>query len=144
MIKLIAIAAMTIDHVAWMIFPGYPGDPVPVLLHIAGRITCPVMWSLAWGLVMLRVAGSPKIQKNILAFGTNRGNFKTQMLWMIFYVAIYAAVYFFAIDPLYGCLQMAVLPVLSVTPFCDRMDSIYAINSVCRIMKCPQASISPT
>ena len=195
MIKLIAILAMTIDHITWMIFPGYPKDFVPILLHIIGRITCPVMcyfiaegyhytknvnkytnrlfafafishfayvfasmhyvdwksfipfyyesvldqtsvmWSLAWGLVMLRVANSRKIQKNavktiliiliclisfpsdwsciaslcILAFGTNRGKFKTQMLSMIFYVAIYATVYFFAIDKVYGLLQMAVV-----------------------------------
>lgn len=31
------------------------------------------------------------------------------MLWMIFYVAIYAKVYFFAIDKIYGLLQMAVV-----------------------------------
>jgi hypothetical protein len=94
-----------------------------------------VMWSLAWGLVMLRVVNSQKIRKEavkiilvilicmisfpsdwscvaslcILAFGTNRGKFKTQMSWMIFYVAIYATVYFFAIDKVYGMLQMAVV-----------------------------------
>lgn len=195
MIKLIAIIAMTIDHITWMVFPGYPRDFAPILLHIIGRVTCPVMcyfiaegyhytrnvrqytsrlfgfalishfayvfssedfvdwksfipgyygsvlnqtsvmWSLAWGLVMLRVVNSRKIQKNavkitlviliclisfpsdwsciaslcILAFGTNRGKFKTQMLWMIFYVAIYAAVYYFAIDKIYGFIQMAVV-----------------------------------
>lgn len=31
------------------------------------------------------------------------------MLWMIFYVAIYATVYFFAIDKIYGLLQLAVV-----------------------------------
>lgn len=194
-LKLIAIIAMTIDHITWMLFPGYPTDFTPIALHIIGRITCPimcyfiaegyhytkdikkytrrlflfafishfsyvfasmdfvvwksfipgycgsllnqtsVMWSLAWGLVMLRVVNSQKIQKSvikimlvilicfisfpsdwscvaslcILAFGTNRGKFKTQMLWMIFYVAIYAMVYFFAIDKVYGLLQMAVV-----------------------------------
>lgn len=173
-IKLIAVIAMTIDHVTWMIYPGYPKEFVPILLHIIGRLTCPimcyfiaegyhytknlnkytvrlflfafishfayvfasmdfvnwksfipfyygsvlnqtsVMWSLAWGLVMLRVVNSRSVQKNtvkvilivliclisfpsdwscvaslcILAFGTNRGKFKTQMLWMVFYVAI--------------------------------------------------------
>lgn len=197
-LKLIAIVAMTIDHIAWMVFPGYPKAFVPVLLHIIGRVTCPimcyfiaegyhhtrnvgkytnrlfafafishfayvfatmnfvdwksfipfyygsilnqtsVMWSLAWGLVMLRVVNSQKIYKNtvkailivficlvsfpgdwscvaslcILAFGTNRGKFKTQMLWMIFYVAIYATVYSFAIDKIYGLLQMAVVFVI--------------------------------
>lgn len=195
MIKLIAIAAMTIDHIAWLVFPGYPRAGLPVLMHIIGRITCPVMcycvaegyhytkdigrytrrlfifafishfayifasndfidwksfipfyygnvlnqtsvmWSLAWGLVMLRVVNSRSIKNNaiktllvilicfislpsdwsciaslcILAFGTNRGNFRVQMLWMIFYVAIYSTVYFFAIDKVYGVLQMAVI-----------------------------------
>lgn len=199
-IKIIAILAMTIDHIAWMLFPGYPNEIIPLILHIIGRLTCPimcyfiaegyhytkdinkytgrlfifafishfayifasanyvdwksfipfyygdilnqtsVMWSLAWGLVMLRVANNEKIKQNlkpvlvvliclisfpsdwsciaslcILAFGTNRGNFKKQMLWMVFYVAIYAVVYFFAIDRVYGLLQMAVvisIPVL--------------------------------
>ena len=194
-IKLIAILAMTIDHIAWAAFPGYPRDPLPVLMHIVGRLTCPimcyfiaegyyhtkdvgkytfrlfvfalishfpylfasmdfvdwksfipfyygnilnqtsVMWSLAWGLVMLRIADSDRIKGEflkagliiliclvsfpsdwscvaalcVMAFGTNRSRFKTQMLWMVFYVAIYAAVYFFAIDPIYGLMQMGVV-----------------------------------
>ena len=193
-IKIIAIVAMTIDHIAWCVFPGYSAEPLPVILHIIGRLTCPimcyfiaegyhytkdvdkytkrlfvfaiishfayifmysglgdwkafipfyygdilnqtsVMWSLAWGLVMLRVAYSEKIKDNIkpifiiliclisfpsdwsciaslciLAFGTNRGDFKKQMLWMIFYVALYSIVYFFALDKLYGIIQMAVV-----------------------------------
>ena len=193
-IKFIAIIAMTIDHVAWLVFPGYSRDAMPIIMHIIGRITCPimcyfiaegyhyskditkytkrlflfafishfayvfssasfvdwksfipfyygeildqtsVMWSLAWGLVMLRVAFSEKIKENIkpiliiliclitfpsdwsciaslciLAFGTNRGEFKTQMLWMIFYVTIYSIVYFFALDRVYGLMQMAVV-----------------------------------
>ena len=48
----------------------------------------------------------------IMAFGTNRGKSKTRMCWMIFYTALYAAVYFFALDKTYGLFQMAV--VLSV------------------------------
>lgn len=202
-IKIIAILAMTVDHIAWAAFPGYPKEALPIIMHIIGRITCPVMcyfiaegyhytrdinkytvrlfgfavishfayifasmdfvdwksflpfyygnplnqtsvmWSLAWGLVMLRVAMSEKIRSQavqvlliiliciisfpsdwsciaalcIMAFGTNRGKFKTQMLWMIFYVAIYAAVYFFAIDKVYGLMQMAVvfsIPILKL------------------------------
>lgn len=196
-IKLLAIIAMTLDHVTWLLFPGYPTQALPLCLHILGRITCPimcyfvaegyhytrdikkytrrlflfallshcpyvmssfagsefvdwksfipfyygdvlnqtsVMWSLAWGLVMLRVVNSEKIRQSlkpllvvlicpialpsdwsciaslcVLAFGTNRGNFRKQMLWMMFYVALYAAVYFFAIDKVYGPMQMAVV-----------------------------------
>lgn len=193
-LKLIAIAAMTVDHIAWAAFPGYSSAPLPLLMHLIGRLTCPimcyfiaegyhhtknvnrytfrlfafavlshfaylfaladvtgwqsflpfsggnvlnqtsVMWSLAWGLVLLRVAHSEKPNAPskvsltvliclisfpsdwsciaalcVLAFGTNRGKFRTQMLWMVFYVAIYAAVYSFALDPVYGALQMGVV-----------------------------------
>ena len=201
-IKIIAIIAMTIDHIAWLLFPGYPREIIPIAMHIVGRITCPimcyfvaegyhhskniakytqrlflfavishfayifssesfvdwrsfipfyygeilnqtsVMWPLAWGLVMLRVAFNEKIRENIkpvliiliclitfpsdwsciaslciLAFGTNRGKFKTQMLWMVFYVALYAVVYFLALDNVYGLIQMAVvlaIPILAM------------------------------
>ncbi len=202
-IKLIAIVAMTIDHIAWFVFPGYPTEPLPIIMHIIGRLTCPimcyfiaegyhytkninkytfrlflfaiishfayifasqgyidyksfipfyygeflnqtsVMWSLAWGLVMLRVFYSSKIKKDfvkvllvgliclisfpadwscvaalcILAFGLNRGNFKVQMLWMIFFVATYTAVYSFSMNILYGAIQMAVvfsIPILKM------------------------------
>lgn len=194
-LKLIAIAAMTLDHVAWWLFPGYPRAALPLAMHLIGRITCPimcffvaegfhythdirkytrrlflfalishfaylfgsmnfsgwrsflpfgngsllnqtsVMWALAWGLVMLRIAESSRIRQSwtraaliflaclaafpsdwscvaslcILAFGTNRGNLKVQTGWMVFYVAIYAAVYCLAIDPVYGLLQMGVV-----------------------------------
>ena len=193
-IKIIAIIAMTIDHIAWVVFPGHPHAWLPVILHMIGRIACPimcyfiaegyhhsqnigkytqrlfvfalvshfayiffsanyvdwksfipfyygqllnqtsVMWPLAWGLVMLRVADSAKLGEKmkpilivgiclitfpsdwsciaslcILAFGTNRGNLKKQMLWMVFYVSLYAIVYFFAMDKVYGLLQMTVV-----------------------------------
>ena len=36
------------------------------------------------------------------------------MLWMIFYVAIYSAVYFFSIDKIYGILQMSVVLAIPV------------------------------
>ncbi len=194
-LKLIAILAMTIDHVTWLLFPGYPTDVLPVLLHIIGRITCPIMcyfiaegyhhtrninkyttrlfvfavishfayvfasssfvdwksfipfyygdvfnqtsviWPLAWGLVMLRIENSQKI-KNIwikmilmmqicvitfpsdwscvaslcvFAIGVNRGNFKKQMTWMSFFVLTYAIVYFFAMNKVYGIVQMGVV-----------------------------------
>lgn len=42
-IKIIAIIAMTIDHIAWLVFPGYDDGVIPVVLHIIGRLTCPIM-----------------------------------------------------------------------------------------------------
>lgn len=175
-LKLIAIFAMTVDHIAWLLFPGYAKGALPVVMHIIGRLTCPimcyfiaegyyhtrnihkytfrlflfavishfaysfasndfvdarsfipfyfggilnqtsVMWPLAWGLVMLRVANSERftqLQKTllvvliclvsfpsdwsciaslcVLAFGTNRGDLKAQGRWMLFFVALYAS-----------------------------------------------------
>lgn len=198
-IKVIAVLAMTIDHITWMCYPGYSYEALPLLLHAIGRLTCPimcyfvaegyhhtrnirkytgrmflfavlshfayvfasaefagwssfipfyygsvlnqtsVMWPLAWGLVMLQVADSDRLEQRIkpllvllicvitfpadwsciaslwiLAFGTNRGQFKKQMLWMVFYVAWYALVYCFALDPVYGLLQMAVVLAIPV------------------------------
>ncbi|WP_296133298.1 TraX family protein [uncultured Eubacterium sp.] len=201
-LKLIAIIAMTVDHIAWALFDGYPTALLPLVMHIIGRLTCPimcyfiaegyhytrninkytfrlfvfafvshfayifasndfidfrsfipfyygnflnqtsVMWSLAWGLVMLRIADSKRIKSIykvllviliciitlpsdwsciaalcIMAVGTNRGDFRKQMSWMIFYVALYSLAYFFAIDKAYGILQMGVvlsIPVIAM------------------------------
>lgn len=43
-LKTIAILAMTLDHLAWTLFPGYSTEWFVILLHIIGRITAPVMW----------------------------------------------------------------------------------------------------
>ncbi len=42
-IKLIAIIAMTIDHIAWAIYTGYSTSAVAIIMHLIGRITCPIM-----------------------------------------------------------------------------------------------------
>ncbi|MCR5611335.1 MAG: conjugal transfer protein TraX [Clostridiales bacterium] len=43
-IKLIAIIAMTIDHVTWLLFPGLQKIWWVMLLHVIGRLTAPIMW----------------------------------------------------------------------------------------------------
>ena len=43
-LKMIAIIAMTIDHAADLLFPGFQANPVAVILHIIGRLTAPIMW----------------------------------------------------------------------------------------------------
>ena len=43
-LKLIAIIAMTIDHVCDLIYPGFPAEPGAIGLHIVGRLTAPIMW----------------------------------------------------------------------------------------------------
>lgn len=43
-LKIIAIIAMTIDHLTSVIFPNYPTNPLILLLHIIGRVTAPIMW----------------------------------------------------------------------------------------------------
>lgn len=43
-LKLIAIAAMTIDHIVWTIVPGKERVWYIILPHIIGRITASIMW----------------------------------------------------------------------------------------------------
>ena len=43
-LKLIAIIAMTIDHLAWTLAPGYSTEWWVLLCHLAGRLTAPIMW----------------------------------------------------------------------------------------------------
>ena len=43
-LKMIAIVAMTIDHAADLIFPGFPNHLIALILHTIGRLTAPIMW----------------------------------------------------------------------------------------------------
>ena len=43
-LKLIAIIAMTIDHIADLLYPGMPNNIVSNVLHIIGRLTAPIMF----------------------------------------------------------------------------------------------------
>lgn len=184
-LKLIAILAMTLDHLTWTLFPGYSTEWYVILFHIIGRLTAPIMWffiaegfhythdikkyairlfvlaaishftynfcfgmspvpfqttvfnqtgvvwSLAWGLVLLYIYEEKQWQlwqkvlitiviclvtfpsdwsciatMAILAIGTNRGNFKKQMAHMMLWTAMYAIVYFIFIDKVYAIIQL--------------------------------------
>lgn len=43
-LKLIAIIAMTIDHATDLLYPGFPAEAMPLVLHFIGRLTAPIMW----------------------------------------------------------------------------------------------------
>lgn len=43
-LKLIAILAMTIDHFTDLFYPNFPAEPLPIVFHIIGRLTAPIMW----------------------------------------------------------------------------------------------------
>lgn len=184
-IKAIAIAAMTLDHLVWTLFPGYDTRWFILLAHILGRLTAPIMWffiaegyhytrnvkkyalrlfvlavishfaynfcfgipfvpfqtsifnqtgvvwSLAWGLVLLWLFDQETVPvwvkyisipvvciitfpcdwsciaaMAVLFIGSNRGNFKAQMTWMMVWTFVYAAVYFFFIDKVYALVQL--------------------------------------
>jgi len=42
-LKMIAIIAMTVDHIAWLLFPGFELGIVAIIMHVIGRITAPIM-----------------------------------------------------------------------------------------------------
>ena len=192
-LKLIAIAAMTVDHLAWFLFPGYPKQALPLAMHLIGRLTCPIMcyfiaegyhythdlkkyalrllllavvshfayiyasdayagwrsflpfyyggvlnqtgvvWSLLGGLVMLYISDRPDWSQGkkalgvmlvclltfaadwsciaalcILSIGCNRGDARQQLRWCLLYVGLYVLVYCFALDAVYGVLQLGV------------------------------------
>ena len=184
-LKLIAIIAMTIDHLTWTLAPGFSRLWWVIALHSIGRITAPIMWffiaegyhhtrnlkkyavrlfilalishfaynfcfgisfvpfktsvfdqtgvvwSLAWGLVMLVIHDSEKLKDwhkivlyllicvitfpanwscvaamAVLFIGSNRGNFKKQMFWLVVWSAIYALIYFLFVDKVYAFVQL--------------------------------------
>ena len=43
-VKIIAIIAMTVDHLAWLLFPGLQKEWYILFLHAIGRLTAPIMW----------------------------------------------------------------------------------------------------
>lgn len=43
-LKAIAMAAMTVDHLTWVIFPGYQKAWWILALHIIGRLAAPIFW----------------------------------------------------------------------------------------------------
>ena len=42
-LKIIAIVAMTLAHVSWVLFPGFPLEVIPLSMHIIGHLTAPIM-----------------------------------------------------------------------------------------------------
>ncbi len=43
-LKVIAMLAMTLDHIVWVVFPGYRTEWWILLLHIFGRLAAPIFW----------------------------------------------------------------------------------------------------
>lgn len=43
-LKTFALAAMTLDHLTSVVFPGYPREPWILLAHVIGRMAAPVFW----------------------------------------------------------------------------------------------------
>lgn len=41
-LKTIAVISMTLDHIAWAIFPDFSLNPIALIMHILGRIACPI------------------------------------------------------------------------------------------------------
>jgi hypothetical protein len=192
-LKLVAIFAMTVDHLAWAIFPGFSTEPIAVAMHIIRRLTAPIMmfmiaegfhytksaWKYWWRLTVFAVAShfaycflfgipyvpnSPINQTSVLwpfsmgllaliidksnklkppvktalvslafvaAFpgdwsspaalaifymAQNRHDFKRQAVCLAIFMACYASVYIFALNLVYGLIQMATL--LAVPIFC--------------------------
>jgi len=116
-----------ISHFAYNFCFGIPMIPFQTsLFNQTG-----VIWSLAWGLVLLWIydASGWKQWQQIFAtifvcivtfpcdwsciaalavayMGVNRSNFRLQMLWMMVWTAVYALVYFLFLDKTYAVVQL--------------------------------------
>lgn len=190
-IKLIAFIAMTLDHIAWLLAPGFQKVWWVLGLHIIGRLTAPimwffiaegfhytrnvkkyilrlfafavvshfaynfasgipfvpeswfnatsVMWPLAWSVVLMVIFTTEKLPqwaKTLLTIlicvvtfpadwstvaamcpvylYLNRGDFRKQSLVILFWSVLYAAIYFFFMDKVYGVIQLCTLLSLPV------------------------------
>ena len=185
-IKLLALAAMTIDHIVWLLYPGCQHNLWVIFLHLIGRLTAPimwffmaegfhytrnprkyalrlflfaivshfaynlagglplipngmfnqtsVMWPLAWSVMVMMVYAEEKyplwakllftafvclitfpadwsciaVMCPVFLY-SHRGDFKKQAMDLLIWTAMYAAVYFFAMDKVYGLLQFGTL-----------------------------------
>lgn len=92
-LKLIAIFAMTVDHVAWIFLPDRT-QLLPLIMHIFGRITAPVMcFFISEGLfytksvkkyiLRLLLFAVPAHFAYAFAFGYSFTGLKTSMLWTL-------------------------------------------------------------
>ncbi len=43
-LKLMAILAMTVDHIADLMFPNFEAHPIGIIMHLIGRLTAPIMF----------------------------------------------------------------------------------------------------
>jgi hypothetical protein len=102
-----------------------------------------VVWSLAWGLVLLQIYNTSRkdwqkllstfvvcvitfpsdwsciAAMAVLFIGTYRGNFRMQMLWMILWSVVYALVYFLFIDRVYGLVQLGTCLAIPLLKLCN-------------------------
>ena len=199
-LQIIAALAMLVDHLTWILFPGYSTHPLPIILHIIGRLAFPVfayfiaegyhythdkkkyairilifalishvpymmasltfqnykwlslipfatgkgitrflnqgsvLFSYFIGLIMLFVNDSEKLKSwhkvliilllcllsfpcdwscigslIVLSIGSNRGKPLKQILWSFLWIMCYVAVYFFALDRIYGLIQLGTI-----------------------------------
>ena len=130
------LALAVVSHFAYLLASNNYLDPHSFIPFYYGDILnqTSVVWSLLGGLLMLWLCEDEKRSMGVkvagvlliclvtlpsdwsciaalcvLSIGSNRGNPQKQIAWSLFYVAIYAAVYFFALDKLYGLLQLCVV-----------------------------------
>lgn len=105
-LKLIAIIAMTIDHVADLLYPGMPNNILSNIFHIIGRITAPIMFfficegfyytsNLKKYIIRLFIFSIISHFAYCFAFGINvipfsTGNIfnQTSIMWTLFWSAI--------------------------------------------------------
>jgi len=90
-LKVIAVLAMTCDHLAWAIWPGFQTNPLAIAMHVFGRLTAPIMMFLiAEGLSHTR--SRMKYLGRLLAF-TVIGHFAYAYLFGLDYIPLRTGIF---------------------------------------------------
>lgn len=140
-LKLIAIIAMTIDHVADLLFPGMPNNLLSNIFHIIGRLTAPIMFfficegfyhtkNLKKYIIRLFIFAIISHFAYCFSFGINfipfhNGNIfnQTSIMWTLFWSVI-ALYIFYGENKLKECHKWILLILLNLITFPSDWSSI--------------------
>ena len=109
-IKLIAIIAMTIDHITWLLFPGCQKIWWVMGLHIIGRLTAPIMWFfIAEGFHYTRNVGKYIIRLFFLKITPKSRHFTAKTPPLYFSTRTSAGIILAASHNAFSCIRLNVL-----------------------------------
>ena len=106
-LKVIAIIAMTIDHLAWMGITQYAQALTPMWEEEKINILLKILITVIGCILTVTSDWSCTAPLSILMMGRKYNNYCKQMFWLITIVSLYAVAFDIFKDPTYGVVHMA-------------------------------------